>query len=138
MAAVSPDWFGTLWQTAGLGAGTSTTLIRRDGVLMMRSPFNINLMGKAFPDLPAFRAMREGPKPGFDQVSPFDGSDRHYAYRRMTDQRELLLIVGVPHGLIVAEWREQAVLESAMWAVASTLIRGRRPIWIGTSPAAAR
>ena len=40
----------------------------------------------------------------------------------MTDQRELLLVVGVPHGLIVAEWREQAVLVSALWAAASTLI----------------
>ena len=87
VAAIVPEWFGTLWQSAGLGAGSSTALIRRDGVLMMRSPFNAALMGKAFPDLPGFKAMREGPDIGrFDQVSPFDGSEAE-SFSSVTEQR---------------------------------------------------
>ncbi len=125
VAAVVPEWFDTLWQTAGLGAGSSTTLIRRDGVLMMRTPFNADLMGKAFPDLPGFAARRDGPDTGdFEQVSPFDGARRHYAYRRLTAQRDLMVVVGVSHGLIVAKWREQATLVLGLWAVASGLILG--------------
>jgi len=122
VAAVIPEWFDTLWQTAGLGAGSSTALIRRDGVLMMRSPFNTELMGKAYPDLPGFKAMRDGPDTGaFEQVSPFDGSHRHYAYRRMAAEREMMLVAGVPHSLIVAPWRRQATLVVALWAAASAV-----------------
>ena len=125
VAAVLPEWFDTVWQTAGLGEGSSTALIRRDGVLMMRSPFDGDVIGKAFPDLPGFKRMRDGPGTGeFEQVSPFDGAHRHYAYRRMDPLRELILVVGVPYDAIVADWRRQATLVFALWAAASLSVAG--------------
>lgn len=125
VAAVSPEWFDAVWQTAGLGEGSSTALIRRDGVLMMRSPFNAEQIGQAFPDLPRFQTVRDGPDTGaFEQVSPFDGMHRHYAYRRMAAERELILVVGVSHDAIMADWRRQAALVLALWVAASLTVAG--------------
>jgi hypothetical protein len=66
----------------------------------MHSPFDAGLLGKAFPELPGLQTPHDGPAKGsFDQVSPFDGSYRHHAYRRMSAEPDLMLVVRLPREL---------------------------------------
>ena len=50
VAALELSYFDQLWRSVDLGDGGSTALFRRDGTLMMRSPFDDALMGQAVTD----------------------------------------------------------------------------------------
>jgi PAS domain S-box-containing protein len=123
VAAVSPVWFDKVWSTSSLGAGSSTALIRRDGVLMMRSPFDETLLGQKFTNLPQFDQIKAGEDTGgFDQISPFDGVHRQYAYRAMATHRDLILVVGQPREIVMAQWRRLALALGTLWAIATAIV----------------
>ena len=123
VAAVSPAWFDSLWSTAGLGDGSSTALIRKDGTLMMRSPFDEANFGRPFPDPQRLAEMKSDTGSGtFDEVSPLDGVQRFYAYRQMREHRDLFLVVGQPQALILSHWHGLVIPLFALWATASVFI----------------
>lgn len=123
VASVSPAWFDSLWNTAGLGAGSSSALIREDGTLMMRSPFDEADIGKPFSNLPRLVDMKSGTGIGtFTEVSSLDRVRRIFAYRKMAGQNDLFLVVGQPMTLVLAHWRSLLIPLLALWATASAFI----------------
>ncbi|MBP6703815.1 MAG: PAS domain-containing protein [Vicinamibacteria bacterium] len=119
VGAVDPLYFDRLWQEVDLGSGGSITLFRRDGVLMMRSPFADSAMGQVFERLPAFTALHGGPPVGtFTAVSSFDRVLRIFAYRT-SPASELVVLVGKSHDLVLAPWREFAAFALTAWVGAS-------------------
>ena len=93
------------------------------GVLMMRSPFDKTLLGQKFADLPHFDQIKAGEDTGvFDQISPFDGVHRQYAYRTMATHRDLILVVGQPREIVMAQWRRLALALGTLWAIATAIV----------------
>jgi len=118
-AALEPLFFDQSWRALDLGAGASVALLRRDGRLLIRSRFNETAMGQTFPDPlfdsspPAGRARRK---------SRIDGVEREFAYRWVSTQPGLVVMVGRPYDLLLAPWRQLAALSLAIWALASMAI----------------
>ena len=122
VAALEPRYFDELWRGLDPGANGSVSLFRRDAVLMVRSPMLDKDMGQAFPDLPVFsRIAQSKPFGSFENVSPFDGAHRHYAYRTLMHY-PAVIVVGKSHATMLTQWNKMATLALVVWAVAAMVL----------------
>lgn len=120
VASVNPLYFDQLWRSIDLGTTGSISLFRTDGVLMMRSPFHEPSMGKAFGSSLVFTSLLPtSPSGHLQSVSTIDGVSRVLAYRTLTAQPELLVVVGQSMERVLQPWREQALLAGAIWLAAA-------------------
>ena len=123
IAAVEPAYFDQVWREVDVGEGGSIALFRRDGVLMMRSPFDEQAMGRSFRDRPLFqeelKTKREG---AFNDTSPIDGVVRMLAYRTLAGTPDLLVVVGRSYRQVLAPWRQFASITIGVWGLAVGVI----------------
>jgi signal transduction histidine kinase/CheY-like chemotaxis protein len=123
VAALQPDYFDQLWHSADLGEGSSTALLRTDGTLLMRSPFEAALMGRVLPGIELTDKLRAGQLAGsFDRLSLIDGVERSFAFRALSAQPDLVIVVGQSKVRMLAPWRSMAGLTLAIWGLASTAL----------------
>lgn len=123
VAAIEPLYFDKLWRTVDLGDGGSISLFRRDGVLMMRNPFDEAVIGKSFQDRPLFKEMLPKNLSGsFHNISPIDQVSRLFSYRTLSAQPELVVLVGRSHEGVVRPWRHLVVLVGAIWTTVAVLV----------------
>ena len=116
VADVDPPYFDQLWRGIDLGPGGSITLLRRDGTLVMRSPFDDAVMAKNFHDRALFsKHLPNSPSGSFEDTSPIDGVVRQLAYRTLATQPELVVIVGKSLEPLLASWRQLAALALVIW-----------------------
>ncbi|MEO7107909.1 MAG: PAS domain S-box protein [Rhodoferax sp.] len=122
-ASVNPLYFDKLWKTIELGDGGSITLLSSDGVLVARSPFYEPSMGKYFGDDMLFKELLPKEPSGILQnVSPVDRVARMFAYRTLSAQPNLVVVVGQSYALVLHAWKQLAILAAAIWLVAAFAI----------------
>ena len=123
VASIDPRYFGALWSTLDLGNGGSIALFRRDGTLMMRTPFDDAIIGKNFSSGPLFRdILPKSPSGSFILTSGIDGKYRTFAYRTLSTQPDLVIVVGRSMELILSPWWRLVAVASTAWAVASVAV----------------
>ena len=120
VAALDPTYFDKHWRSVDVGEGGSIALFRRDGVLLLRSPLDDNAMGKQFVTGPIFGQMVPNSPTGSLRIaSAIDGIFRTFAYRTLSAQPGLVVVVGQSVDLALTPWRRLAALVVAVWSVAS-------------------
>ncbi len=123
VAGLDPPYFDRLWQALDLGPNGAVALLRRDGVLLMRSPFLEQAMGQSFASSELFSqrvpALSSGSYLG---ASPVDGQQRLNSYRSLMGNPELLVLVARSSDAVLAPWRQQAVLAGSIWATAAIVV----------------
>ena len=120
VAALEPQYFEQLWRSIDLGPDSSVAMIRRGGILMMRSPYSEAFMGKGYAEAPLVGSAQAGLVAGhFRKASAYDGVMRDFAFRALSTQSDLLVVVGQSHDSVLASWQQMAVLASSVWALAS-------------------
>ncbi len=125
VAALEPSFFQSFWQQADLGVGSAIALWRRDGLLMIRSPTNDTGMGDVFAAYPLFRKWLPGSPVGvFQDISPFEGDLRSFAYRTLSTQPDLVVVVSQSLALMLKPWREFATLALSIWVIAAWMLIG--------------
>ena len=123
VAALEPSYFDQLWRSVELGPGGAISLLRRDGVLMMRSPFDEASMGKAFPQLRMVSGPLANDRSGsYEDKSLIDGELRSIAFRALSAHPDLLVIVGQSYRHMLAPWYRTATLAWTLWAIGSLAI----------------
>ncbi len=120
VAAVEPPYFDKLWRSIDLGPDSSIGLFRSDGTLMMRSPFDDAAMAKVFADTRLFRELLpRNPSGSYQAPSVIDGTLRSFAYRTLSTQPSLLVMVGQSYELMLTPWRNLATLALSIWVIAA-------------------
>lgn len=123
VAGLDPPYFDRLWQALDLGPDGVVALLRRDGTLLMRSPFDEAAMGRrlSIPGLqsPSASAPANGQ---FSGPSPVDGRVRLTAYRHLSERPDLLVVVARSASNVLAPWRRQAQLVGSLWATAAAVV----------------
>ena len=123
VADVDPPYFDQLWRGIDLGPGGSITLLRRDGTLVMRSPFDDAVMAKNFHDRALFsKHLPNSPSGSFEDTSPIDGVVRQLAYRTLATQPELVVIVGKSLEPLLASWWQLAALTLVIWVTGAAAL----------------
>ena len=122
VAALQPAWFEQSWATVGRGSGDVAGLLRSDGTLMMRSPFDAAFMGRRLSELPLLKPPLLGaPAGSFEHASPVDGVRRLYAFRTVSTLPELRVLVGLELDGLLAPWRRVALVAGALWLIAAAV-----------------
>ncbi len=126
--AIRFSYFHNLFGRLLLEKEDSITVLRRDGIVMMRTPFDLNTIGKDVMSSPVVRKAFSSTSGAMSGVGAFDGISRLYVWRDGT--KPLVVIVGKPWDNIYAMWRNQALRIAAImmlliaFAIAVTLFLG--------------
>ena len=123
VAELDPLLIDRLWRTIDLGQDGAVTLLRKDGTLMMRTPFDAQVMGKNFRDQALMsRYLPTSPAGSFEHASPVDGKVRQVAYRTLRTPPGTLVVVGRSVSHVLAPWTQLAAITVATWVFAAAAI----------------
>ncbi len=78
-----------------LGPGNSVTLLRSDGVVLMRSPFDVRAIGHPIEPTSPFYAFARADPPPFTVPDPIDHAERRYVFQRV-GTLPLIVMVAAP------------------------------------------
>jgi PAS domain S-box-containing protein len=123
VAVVEPKYFEAVWGAVEVESGGFIALFRRDAVLIARSPMDEGAVGLAFPGLPLFATwLPQNPSGTFHGPGASDTTPRIVSYRTLPTTPEMVVAVGRPEDIVLANWREFRTLAVSIWALASAFI----------------
>lgn len=101
------NYFHRLFNGVRLGPGGSITLLRNDGVVLMRRPFDEDSIGRRIADSPSFPPLIQARSGSYVGTAALDGVERLYDFRYIADL-PLIVVVGLSTHDVFAEWRKRA------------------------------
>jgi diguanylate cyclase (GGDEF)-like protein len=126
VGSIRISYFHDLFGRLRLGPDDSIQVFRRDGTIIMRRPFDLDVIGRDLGRAPLVRQMLAEPTGWYSGPGAIDGIPRLYVWRDAT--RPLMVVVGRPWVDILDPWRRQAVrigvimLGLAVFLIAVTLV----------------
>ncbi|RQS14914.1 sensor domain-containing diguanylate cyclase [Burkholderia sp. Bp8998] len=109
------EYFHHLFAGLSLGPHGSMSLIGKDGIMVMRQPYNVSVIGRDISKAATFRRFQSAPEGVFSETASIDGVRRLYYFKHLP---KLPLIIMVAEGEqdIYAAWRHRAVTIGALVA----------------------
>jgi diguanylate cyclase (GGDEF)-like protein len=101
------SYFHDLFGRLNLDPNDMICVMRRDGTLIMRTPFDLDLIGTNISDKPVVAHVFAQPSGSFEGVGAFDGIPRLMVWRDST--HPLVVMVGKPWNRILKLWQIQAI-----------------------------
>ena len=106
------SYFHDLFSRLQLGPDDTITVYRHDATVIMRTPFDLDFIGKSLAHVPGVKRALSEPRGWYTGVSAVDGVSRMYVWR--DSSRPLVVIVGKPWASIFSLWYTQATRISAI------------------------
>jgi len=100
------SYFHDLFGRLSLGPADTITVLRHDGTIIMRTPFDLDLIGRNISDVPGVKRALSEPSGWYTGTSVIDSEKRLYIWR--DGNRPLVVLVGKPWSSILSLWRTQA------------------------------
>ena len=100
------SYFHDLFGRLQLGPDDTISVLRQDGTLIMRTPFDLDLIGKNLGNLPAVRNAMSVPSGWYTGLGAVDQEPRLFIWRDST--RPLVVLVGKTWSSILSLWRTEA------------------------------
>src|SRR6202161_33686 len=100
------SYFHDLFGRLSLGPQGTITVFRRDGTIIMRTPFDLDVIGKNLGHLPGIQRTLSEPSGSYSGNAAADHIPRLYVWRDGT--RPLVVLVGKPWDDILSLWRTEA------------------------------
>ncbi|HVX78070.1 MAG TPA: diguanylate cyclase [Bradyrhizobium sp.] len=101
------SYFHELFDRLHLASSDSITILRRDGTVIMRRPFDLDVIGRNIGQVPGIRRALTEPSGWYTGTSVLDGERRLYVWRDGT--HPLVVIVGKSWNDILDLWYREAV-----------------------------
>jgi diguanylate cyclase (GGDEF)-like protein len=105
--AIRFSYFHDLFGRLKLGPGDVITVLRRDRTIIMRTPFDLDVIGRNLADRPDWNPAKLINGGSYSGVGPVDSIPRLYVRRSGTSP--LFVVVGKPLDSILSLWRTEAV-----------------------------
>jgi diguanylate cyclase (GGDEF)-like protein len=116
------SYFHELFGRLRLGSDDTITVLRRDGTVIMRTPFDLDVIGKNLGHLPATKRALSEPSGSYSGLGAFDGVPRLFIWRDGT--RPLVVLVGKPWSSILSLWRTEATRIGAIMMALISFVLG--------------
>jgi diguanylate cyclase (GGDEF)-like protein len=101
------SYFHDLFGRLHLGTNDTITVLRRDGTVIMRTPFDLDVIGKNISYLPGVRRALSEPSGSYSAFGAADQEPRLFVWRDGT--RPLVVMVGKTWTSILDLWRREAI-----------------------------
>jgi diguanylate cyclase (GGDEF)-like protein len=108
------SYFHELFDRLQLAPSDSITVLRHDGTVIMRRPFDLDVIGRSIGNVPGVRRALTEPSGWYTGTSVLDGERRLYVWRDGT--HPLVVIVGKSWNDIFDLWHRQALRIGATMA----------------------
>ena len=115
-------YFHELFGRLQLGQGDTICVLRHDRTIIMRRPFDLDVIGKKLNDLPRGKVPTMGEDTAYTGVGPVDDVPRLYV--RAPGTSPLVVIVGKPVSDILALWRTEVIRIGAVMLALSSFVLG--------------
>ena len=100
------SYFHDLFGRLHLGPEDTITVLRRDATVIMRTPFDLDLIGRSLAHVPGVMRALSEPSGSYTGLGALDGVPRLLVWRDGT--RPLVVLVGKPWSSILSLWRTEA------------------------------
>ncbi|WP_027544199.1 diguanylate cyclase [Bradyrhizobium sp. WSM2254] len=123
------SYFHELFERLSLDPEDTITVLRRDRTIIMRRPFDLDVIGKNLAERPAWKADNLKVGSAFAGQGPVDATPRLYV--RSSGSSPLFVVAGKPLSAVFALWQKEAirigavVLALALFVLGSTLVLAR-------------
>jgi diguanylate cyclase (GGDEF)-like protein len=101
------SYFHDLFGRLRLGPDDTITVIRRDGTLIMRTPFDLDVIGRDLSHSPGIMQVMAEPSGTFSGSGAIDDISRLYVW--VDGMRPLVVLVGTPWSSVFNLWQKQAI-----------------------------
>jgi diguanylate cyclase (GGDEF)-like protein len=116
------SYFHDLFGRLRLGPNDLITVFRHDGTVIMRRPFDLDVIGKNLGDLPGVKRALSEPSGSYTGLAATSHSPRLYVWRDGT--RPLVVLVGKQWEDIYELWRIEATRIGAIMAILAMFVIG--------------
>ena len=116
------SYFHELFGRLNLGPDDAITVLRQDATVIMRRPFDLDVIGKNFGDVPGVMRVLSEPSGWYSGSGAMDGVPRLLVWRDGT--RPLVVLVGKPWDDILSLWRTEATRIGAIMLALITFVLG--------------
>ncbi|MEX8194836.1 sensor domain-containing diguanylate cyclase [Comamonas guangdongensis] len=123
LLAVQLDYFHQLFAALSLGSHGSVALMRQDGTMIMRQPYDEKVIGRNIRNASTFKHFLTTTEGSFSDTSVIDGVQRLYYYKNLPNL-PLIIMVAEAHSDIYAAWRHRALTIAAVMSVLATAFIG--------------
>ena len=120
VGSVALKYFHDLFRKLHLGPEDSIALLRTDGTLIMRYPFQIDLIGHKIDRSELLTKFSEKPSGRYQGSSGLDNIEKLFVYRQV-GSRPLLIVQGTSINGIFESWRSEVKIIAALVSVLSIL-----------------
>ncbi|MDE5464062.1 diguanylate cyclase [Bradyrhizobium sp. CSS354] len=123
------SYFHELFERLSLDPDDTITVLKRDRTVMMRRPFDLDVIGTNLADRPVWKAENLKVGGAFAGQGPIDGTPRLYV--RSSGTGPLFVVAGKPLKAVFELWQREAyrigavVLALSLFMLASTLVLAR-------------
>ncbi len=121
LIAISPDFFDLPGALPNLPPGSAVAIHHKDGINLFRAPFLSDRLALDVSQSPLFTEALPAAPVGIVMPPPdgslFDGISRILAYRAM-DSWPLVVVTGIPHDAVLADWRREWLRNAVLVGVA--------------------
>jgi diguanylate cyclase (GGDEF)-like protein len=100
------SYFHELFERLNIGPNDGVTVLRHDATVIMRRPFDLDLIGKNLRDIPGVMRALSEPSGWYSGSGALDGVHRLLVWRDGT--QPLVVLVGKPWQDILTVWRTEA------------------------------
>ncbi|MBB6510489.1 diguanylate cyclase (GGDEF)-like protein/PAS domain S-box-containing protein [Rhizobium soli] len=114
------SYFRSLFESANLNENDAINLFSQNGVLLMRSPFSPDQIGRDLSGSENVRRFQASESGAFSGTAAIDGITRLYNFKKV-GSLPLILNVALSHDDIWSGWRRQAITIVAILALLCTL-----------------
>jgi diguanylate cyclase (GGDEF)-like protein len=118
--ALQQDYFKNVFKDTSLGRNGSVTLIRADGIVLMRWPYQENFIGSSARRADLFVHFPGARSGYYESRAVSDGIQRLFVYSQI-DDLPLIIVVGQSLDDVFATWWWQALAVGALMAVLCAL-----------------
>jgi diguanylate cyclase (GGDEF)-like protein len=114
------SYFHELFGRLNLGRDDTITVLRHDRTIIMRTPFDLDVIGKNLGDLPSWNPANLPEGGTYSGAGPVDSIPRLYVRRGSASP--LFVVVGKPLNSIFSLWRTEAIRIGAIILVLITFV----------------
>jgi diguanylate cyclase (GGDEF)-like protein len=116
------SYFHDLFGRLHLNPDDSITVLSRNGTVIMRKPFDLDVIGRNLGHLPGVTRMMSEPSGSYSAESLVDGVPRLFVWR--DNSRPLMVLVGKPWSDILSLWRTEATRIGAIMTALISFVLG--------------
>lgn len=109
LLAVNLEYFHDLFAGLSLGAHGSMSLIGRNGIMIMRQPYNLGIVGRSIRGASTYQHFLSATEGSFSETASIDGTRRLYWFSNFP-HFPLIIMVAAADQDIYAAWRRRTLI----------------------------